>query len=152
MTKWSVHMLVLKQSATCTCFFQRGICKVVFLFFAPLFQASPKLLIRNEKEKKNVLCFMMHLERNTNIFILHHDIIRIRICSSRYFRFNWLTDHLKNYSTIIDFFLSLHTFLYKFYLNLHEFKKGSNTHFFKIRSWIFFASCFFCIRSICTML
>lgn len=86
MTKWSVHMLVLKQSATCTCFFKGTFAKLFFFlfFFAPLFQASPKLLIGKEKEKKNVKCFMMHLEKNTdpNIFILHHDIIRIRICSS----------------------------------------------------------------------
>lgn len=85
MTKWSVHMLVLKQSATCTCFFKGTFAKLFFfLFFCASFPGFTKASYWKRKRKKNVKCFMMHLEKNTdpNIFILHHDIIRIRICSS----------------------------------------------------------------------
>lgn len=85
MTKWSVHMLVLKQSATCTCFFKGTFAKLFFfLFFLRLFSRLHQSFLLEKKKKKTVKCFMMHLEKNTdpNIFILHHDIIRIRICSS----------------------------------------------------------------------
>lgn len=53
MTKWSVHMLVLKQSATCTCFFKGTFAKLFFfLFFLRLFSRLHQSFLLEKKKKK----------------------------------------------------------------------------------------------------
>lgn len=53
MTKWSVHMLVLKQSATCTCFFKGTFAKLFFfLFFCASFPGFTKASYWKRKRKK----------------------------------------------------------------------------------------------------